>query len=164
LVPSASWRSFRNASHSLVTLQQTRNQPLPPNVQYVVVAMGSPLSTVITCDSYSSNGDTQHNNAWSSHRSPPSHHMYRYMEQPWRYHIPCHRILIIKVASNSPLYPVAVHQHIANIYNYYSKKCTRFLLLKAQDVTICTLLSCTFTPTCFNPRGSSSGGSMPVPG
>jgi len=51
LVPSASCRSFRNASYSLITLQQRRNQPLPPNFQNVWVAMGSPLSTVITCDS-----------------------------------------------------------------------------------------------------------------
>jgi len=95
-VPSASWRSFRNASHSLVTLQQRRNQPLPPNVQRVWVVIWSSLSTIITCDSYSSNGDTQHNNSWSSHGSPPSHHMYRYMEQPWLYHIPRHSILTIK--------------------------------------------------------------------
>jgi hypothetical protein len=26
------------------------------------------------------------------------------------------------------------------------------------------ILSCIFSPTCFNPRGSSSGGSMQVPG
>jgi hypothetical protein len=43
-------------------------------------------------------------------------------------------------------------------------KCTRCFLLKAQDITICTFLSCIFAPTCFNPRGSSSGGSTPVPG
>jgi hypothetical protein len=43
-------------------------------------------------------------------------------------------------------------------------KCTRFLLLKAQDITICTFLSRIFASTCFNPRGSSSGGSMSVPG
>jgi hypothetical protein len=43
-------------------------------------------------------------------------------------------------------------------------KCTRCLLLKAQDITNCTFLSCIFAPTCFNPRASSSGGSTPVPG
>jgi hypothetical protein len=42
-------------------------------------------------------------------------------------------------------------------------KCT-LLLLKAPDITICTLCHYIFAPTCFNPRGSSSGGSMPVPG
>jgi hypothetical protein len=38
-----------------------------------------------------------------------------------------------------------------------------FFLLKAPDITICTLCLI-FVPTCFNPRVSSSGGSMPVPG
>jgi hypothetical protein len=41
-------------------------------------------------------------------------------------------------------------------------KCTRFLLLKSQDITICNFVLY-FAPTCFNPRGSSSGGSMTVP-
>jgi hypothetical protein len=39
-----------------------------------------------------------------------------------------------------------------------------FLLLKAQDITICTFFVFVFlVPTCFNPRGSSSGGAMPLP-
>jgi hypothetical protein len=53
--------------------------------------------------------------------------------------------------------------HVDN-YTIIPTKCTRFLLLKAQDITICTFLSCIFAPTCFNPRGSSSGGSTLVPG
>jgi hypothetical protein len=52
--------------------------------------------------------------------------------------------------------------HVDNYTIIIPTKCTR--LLKAQDITICTFLSCVFAPTCFNPRGSSSGGSMPVPG
>jgi hypothetical protein len=42
-------------------------------------------------------------------------------------------------------------------------KCTSFLLLKAQHTTICTFVFVFLAPTCFNPRGSSSGGAMPVP-
>jgi hypothetical protein len=30
-----------------------------------------------------------------------------------------------------------------------------FLLLKAQDITICTFVFVFLAPTCFNPRGSS---------
>jgi hypothetical protein len=36
-------------------------------------------------------------------------------------------------------------------------------LLKAQDITIRTFVFVFLAPTCFNPRGSSSGGTMPVP-
>jgi hypothetical protein len=54
--------------------------------------------------------------------------------------------------------------HVDNYTIIIPTKCTRFLLLKAQDITFSTFLSCIFAPTCFNPRGSSSGGSMPVPG
>jgi hypothetical protein len=54
--------------------------------------------------------------------------------------------------------------HVDNYTIIIPTKCTRFLLLKAQDIIICTFLSCIFAPKCFNPRGSSSGGSMPVPG
>jgi hypothetical protein len=54
--------------------------------------------------------------------------------------------------------------HVDNYTIIIPTKCTRFLLLKSQDITFCTLLSCVFAPTCFNPRGSSSGGSIPVPG
>jgi hypothetical protein len=53
--------------------------------------------------------------------------------------------------------------HVDNYTIIIPTKCTRFLLLKAQDITICTFLSCIIAPTCFNPRGSSSGRSMPVP-
>jgi hypothetical protein len=41
-------------------------------------------------------------------------------------------------------------------------KCT-LLLLKTPDIKICTFLSY-ILPLRFNPRGSSSGGSMPVLG
>jgi hypothetical protein len=54
--------------------------------------------------------------------------------------------------------------HVDNYTIIIPTKCARFLLLKAQDITICPFLSCIFAPTCFNPRGSFSGGSMPVPG
>jgi hypothetical protein len=54
--------------------------------------------------------------------------------------------------------------HVDNYTIIIPTKCTCFLPLKAQDITICTFLSCIFAPTCFNPRGSSSGGLMPVPG
>jgi hypothetical protein len=37
------------------------------------------------------------------------------------------------------------------------------LLLKAQNITICTFVFVFLAPTCFNPCGSSSGGAMPVP-
>jgi hypothetical protein len=37
------------------------------------------------------------------------------------------------------------------------------LLLKAQNITICTFVFVFLAPTCFNLRGSSSGGAMPVP-
>jgi hypothetical protein len=40
-------------------------------------------------------------------------------------------------------------------------KCTS--LLKAQDITICTFVFVFIAPTCFSPRGPSSGGAMPVP-
>jgi hypothetical protein len=53
--------------------------------------------------------------------------------------------------------------HVDNYTIIIPTKCTRFLLLKSQDITICNF-ACIFVPTCFNPRGSSSGGSMPVPG
>jgi hypothetical protein len=54
--------------------------------------------------------------------------------------------------------------HVDNYTIINPTECTRCLLLKARDITICTFLSCIFAPTCFNPRGSSSGGSTPVPG
>jgi hypothetical protein len=54
--------------------------------------------------------------------------------------------------------------HIDNYTIIIPTKCTRCLLLKAQDITICTFLSGIFAPTCFNPRGLSSGGSTPVSG
>jgi hypothetical protein len=38
-----------------------------------------------------------------------------------------------------------------------------FLLLKGQDITICTFVFVFLAPTCFNPCGSSSGGTMSVP-
>jgi hypothetical protein len=39
-----------------------------------------------------------------------------------------------------------------------------FLLLKAQDINNLYFFVFVFlAPTCFNPRGSSSGGAMPVP-
>jgi hypothetical protein len=41
-------------------------------------------------------------------------------------------------------------------------RCTSFLLLKAQGITICTFVFVFLAPTCFNPRGSSSGGAMSV--
>jgi hypothetical protein len=53
--------------------------------------------------------------------------------------------------------------HVDNHTIITPTKCT-ILLLKAPDITICTFLSYILPPTCFNPRGSSSGGSMPVPG
>jgi hypothetical protein len=52
--------------------------------------------------------------------------------------------------------------HVDNHTIITPTKCT-LLLLKSQDITICNFVLY-FTPTCFNPRGSSSGGSMPVPG
>jgi hypothetical protein len=36
-------------------------------------------------------------------------------------------------------------------------------ITKAQNITICTFVFVFLAPTCFNPRGSSSGGAMPVP-
>jgi hypothetical protein len=42
--------------------------------------------------------------------------------------------------------------HVDNYTIIIPTKCTRFLLLKAQDITICTFLSSIFAPTCFNPR------------
>jgi hypothetical protein len=41
-----------------------------------------------------------------------------------------------------------------------STTCTSFII-EAQKLQFCTYV---FTPTCFDPRGSSSGGTMPVPG
>jgi hypothetical protein len=32
------------------------------------------------------------------------------------------------------------------------------VLLKAEDITICTFVFVFLAPTCFNPRGPSSGG------
>jgi hypothetical protein len=48
--------------------------------------------------------------------------------------------------------PTASSKHILFLHNYYSKKCTSFLLLKAQDITVCTFVFVFLAPTCFNPR------------
>jgi hypothetical protein len=37
------------------------------------------------------------------------------------------------------------------------------LLVKAQNITICTFVFVFLAPTCFGPRGPSSGGATPVP-
>jgi hypothetical protein len=46
--------------------------------------------------------------------------------------------------------------HVDNYTIIIPTKCTRSLLLKSQDITICNFVLY-FAPTCFNPRGSSSG-------
>jgi hypothetical protein len=53
--------------------------------------------------------------------------------------------------------------HVDNYTIIIPTKCISFLLLKAQDITTCTFCLCILAPTCFNPRGSSSGGAMSVP-
>jgi hypothetical protein len=53
---------------------------------------------------------------------------------------------------------------MVNVYNYYSNKMHTFFIIKNHKILQSVILSCIFVPTCFNPRGSSSGGSMPVPG
>jgi hypothetical protein len=42
--------------------------------------------------------------------------------------------------------------HVDNYTIIIPTKCTSFLLLKAQDITICTLVFVFLAPTCFNPR------------
>jgi hypothetical protein len=42
------------------------------------------------------------------------------------------------------------HNILLELYNYYSKKCTRFLLLKSQDITICNFVLY-FCPYMFQP-------------
>jgi hypothetical protein len=51
--------------------------------------------------------------------------------------------------------------HVDNYTIIVPTKCTS--LLKAQDITICTFVFVSLAPTCFSPRGPSSGGAMPVP-
>jgi hypothetical protein len=53
--------------------------------------------------------------------------------------------------------------HVDNYTIIIPTKCTSFLLLKTQDITICTFVFVFLVPTCFSPRGSSSGGAMSVP-
>jgi hypothetical protein len=60
--------------------------------------------------------------------------------------------------------PDKVSQNYTEVYTIIiPTKCTSFLLLKAQDITIYTFVFVFLAPTCFNPRGSSSGGAMSVP-
>jgi hypothetical protein len=42
--------------------------------------------------------------------------------------------------------------HVDNYTIIIPTKCTSFLLLKAQDITICSFFFVFLAPTCFNPR------------
>jgi hypothetical protein len=48
-------------------------------------------------------------------------------------------------------------------HNYYSNKMHTFIIKSSRYYNLYFFVLY-FAPTCFNPRGSSSGGSMPVPG
>jgi hypothetical protein len=53
--------------------------------------------------------------------------------------------------------------HVDNYTIIIPTKCTRFLLLKAQDITICTFCLCILSPYMFQPAWVIFRGAMPVP-
>jgi hypothetical protein len=68
--------------------------------------------------------------------------------------------------SKNGIYIVDINKKIVLIITQllFQQNAQFFVLLKAQNITIFVLFVFVFlAPTCFNPRGSSSGGAMPVP-
>jgi hypothetical protein len=67
------------------------------------------------------------------------------------------------------IFPIAlvkkyfVMRYMKVSHNYHSNKMHTFIIKNTRYYNLYFFVLY-FAPTCFNPRGSSSGGSMPVPG
>jgi hypothetical protein len=58
---------------------------------------------------------------------------------------------------------IFIYNKLTTLHNYYSNKMHTFIIKSTRYYNLYFFVLYS-APTCFNPRGSSSGGSMPVPG